>query len=1258
MNQTSQAGLVELEAAEREIWREAIEIYNRDCPNHPISLIDHRNGQSAQPPDNIEELVGVAKDLCEQLYAVQNASAKRRAITSALQEIRQYAPILDVFSQGAPSAVSVCWGTIRIVLEVTSRGLSFGQELLNNICAVARRVLTIRQQLQYLIINKQSRDSIVQLYAILLSYATRIARICKSSRWNRVLRGLSSKLPSIYKDFCSLANEVEAQVSTQSAQSLEQLRLVELAHHTQLLLNLDDTKKMLGNGIASVRSDLGFQHDLDARDQQLSKWLTTDLIPHSAPPATAKGTCTWVYEHPKYCAWISSTRTKALCVRGPRGSGKSSLSHAMARSAAEAGQLVIHVSVLPVGTFSQTPASNLVVSLLALISEHRTIRTDKNFLKIRDILIGVQMYGSRTAVAVPTKTLMEKLQSIIALVPPLLLIIDGLDQLKSTADCHQEDYCRQEDSANELVALISGIPTKSSVSLITLTRPRDWISQSMDEVMELDITNDIANNDIAILVGEAARLFPRLEVVKHAIIATIQAKGSGDFNYARMLLSQIQQCRSPANQGRILETSPAGLEAMFRELSAKKVTSLSLEDRAHRSKILYLVAGAQQPLAPCQINSALMLDPARNVEPPGEQQFDPSGAIADLCEPFIIVSDGKVYFQDESAREYVLKFEVTTDDANTFLLDVCLTKLIEQKYMELDCCTHMLEDNLLDPRGTSAPNPPNTTGDPGLYDHATLHWHEYAQQLQYLPSELWEKLRTFLFRNAFVSWAENLYILLGRGGLDPHLQRLVAVAEWYKRSPDVSKPELPIGNLFLQPYRDVSAMLGRRDDRPELQFLPLIRVNGYLNNGGRTRADFEEALQYAQRVVDGFTKYLGPRNRNTLNARLVYYQGILALRRPDEAAVGYQDVLKLQKELLDEDDIDIYVTTRWIGICYQLLTRFDESRAMLEEALAGFKRKQGARSKAVLAVSMGLANTFDCAGNIGKASAAYGDIYDKWVTVNGTSNLFSAWILTSFGSALRKQEQYDRAEELLFEAFATRLRLLTIENDTTVDSGLHLVVLYREKRMRDRALAFLAQIQESQAFELTFERLCQREHLRALLAFDNGEYEEPRNALTRLVMLSTGENREQNNRELLWVRLNLADAARHHHDDHSIPSLFTELVVSTDAEFSADSDCPPDHFGVSPPSPSSEDAVWLDNPRHLEIAEQALRLTRDARPKEARRLLESEKLKWVRDKDFWLFGGGPKADTDTVRYRAPRHVDTDQCACQLGGTGLDNITSP
>ncbi|KAK5465111.1 hypothetical protein LTS15_001674 [Exophiala xenobiotica] len=999
---------------------------------------------------------------------------------------------------------------------------------------------------------------------------------------------------------------------------------------------------MLGASFASVRNDLALLQDVDAQSPlqvadhgpyptkcSSSNWKGDMLLDLSAPNIPR----------------VSSDRTKALWIRGAPGSGKSSLSHAMARSAAEAGQCVIHAAVLPAGTFTQTPASNLVVSLLAQLYEHPTIRKSASHARIREILISVQLYGSRTAVATPTKTLMEKLRSIVALVPPLLLVIDGLDQLKNTADRNQED------SAIEMVALLSEIPRKDSFSLIVMTRPRDWIHQSLDQMEELDITNDITNADIAILVNERAQLYPRLEDIKSDIVATVQAKGSGDFNYANLLLHQLEQSRSPANQKRILESSPTGLEAMFRDLSEKKVASLGLRDQAHRSKILCLVAGAQQPLSTGQVNSALALDLARNLEPPGEEWFDPEGAIADLGEPFIIVSDGKVYFQHESAREYVLRFLVTTNDANVFLLNICLTKMIEDKYMDLEYCIHVLESNLLIPTSTSPPTAPTSPGDPGLYDHATLHWHEYAIQLQYLPSELWEKLLVFLFQIAFVPWAENLFILLGRGGLDPHLQRLVAVAEWYKRLPDTSKPDLPIKGLFLHPYRDVSARLEDRVDRPELQLLPLIRMSGYLNNGGRTKADFEEALQYARRIVHGFTKYLGPRNRNTLSARLAYYQQLLGLRQPDVALAGYQEVLDIQKEIFDEDDLGIYVTMQWIGICYRLLAKLDDSRTMLEQAVAGFKRKQGARSKAVLAVTMGLANTIEIAGDIGEASEFYGDIYDKWVTVNGTSNLFAAWILTSFGSALRKQEQYDRAEELLFESFAARLRLLSLRNDTTVDSGLHLVVLYRQKGQRDSALAFLREIQESQAFEVTFERLCQREHVRALLAFDNGEYEGPRNALTQLVMLSTGENREQNNRELMWVRLNLADAARDHGDDDSILSLFTELVVSTDMDVPTYPNSATEPPSFLPSSTSPDDSVWLDTPRQLRIAEKALRLVRDKHWEEAQELLASERLKWARDKDFWFFGGGPRTDTDDVKYRLPRMLDTQQQACELGETG-------
>lgn len=93
--------------------------YNSESAAHPIKLV--YAGSSSCPteiPRSAERLIQVAKHECNQLYTIQNRSARRRAITSALLEIRQYAPIFDVFTQGAPSAVSICWGTIRVILEV------------------------------------------------------------------------------------------------------------------------------------------------------------------------------------------------------------------------------------------------------------------------------------------------------------------------------------------------------------------------------------------------------------------------------------------------------------------------------------------------------------------------------------------------------------------------------------------------------------------------------------------------------------------------------------------------------------------------------------------------------------------------------------------------------------------------------------------------------------------------------------------------------------------------------------------------------------------------------------------------------------------------------------------------------------------------------------------------------------------------------------------------------------------------------------
>jgi hypothetical protein len=54
-------------------------------------------------------------------------------------------------------------------------------------------------------------------------------------------------------------------------------------------------------------------------------------------------------------------------------------------------------------------------------------------------------------------------------------------------------------------------------------------------------------------------------------------------------------------------------------------------------------------------------------------------------------------------------------------------------------------------------------------------------------------------------------------------------------------------------------------------------------------------------------------------------------------------------------------------------------------------------------------------------------------------------------------------------------------------------------------------------------------------------------------------------------------------------------------------------------------------PVELMIAEKALRLIRQIKPKEAQDLLKKNGLRWVREEDFWMLSGAPAADTGWMK---------------------------
>lgn len=815
-------------------------------------------------------------------------------------------------------------------------------------------------------------------------------------------------------------------------------------------------------------------------------------------------------------------------------------------------------------------------------------------------------------------------QSLIRLLPKLVLIVDDLHLLI----CDDNDpEGRPTANVRSLLLWLTEISHQPKTSVLIFSCHRRWLQNSLNWDERIQISADMTNTDIAIVVQQWLETHPEWKKVAGCIESMILEKADGNFEWLSLVLEELgaARIRSAADLRRSLSQMPRALHEVYMQKSAIKLQTLSEGEKISRERILQIMAATDQPMHIDCINEGSSFDPLQHVFVNDDRFLTPAQAIQEICEPFLEVEEGFVHFRHESARQCVINEVVNITDANSFLLDICLSKLIEAPFRQLGYCARLLENNLLIQMSNHCPKSA-FAGESGLYTHATLHWHEYAIALRELTQVLWDKLCTLLNSNAFVSWSENLYILKQRNGLNAQFSVGTTIADWYTNLRDEDKPDIGIDNYLIAPYESVSNQLLHDEALSTLHFLALIRPGSYLNLSGRTDADFEKALNFKKRVAEGFGENLGPRDRNTLLARRTYDQELQGFDRHDEALEDYLDILKIQREDVGEDVIDIYETLQWIGVAYQAMTNFDLSRNALHQAVEGYRRIKGDATFAYLIVTMFLGFTVEAQGDLEEAARLYGEIYNKWIPSNGDSNPFAAAILTANGSLLRKQGEFARAQDYLFEAFGTRIRLFSITNKLTVDSGLQLAVLYRQNGEFEPAEGFLKQVRDSQAIETSFERKCQVLHIEALLAFDTGGYEQPRNTLMELILQSVGDQRDRNNRELLWARLNLAEALRAHGQSEEAPNLFDEIVTSIESSSRRSS-----FSGWSNISHPSQE-VLIDTPRDLEIAERALRLVRDGSADVAAELLAAENLRWVRKKDFWIISGGPKVDTDSMRF--------------------------
>ena len=189
-------------------------------------------------------------------------------------------------------------------------------------------------------------------------------------------------------------------------------------------------------------------------------------------------------------------------------------------------------------------------------------------------------------------------------------------------------------------------------------------------------------------------------------------------------------------------------------------------------------------------------------------------------------------------------------------------------------------------------------------------------------------------------------------------------------------------------------------------------------------------------------------------------------------------------------------------------------------------------------------------------------------------------------------------------------------------TGFQLAVVYREMDRPEEPQTLLDLMSEENTLQNEFERFCQFEQLRALLAFDSRAYSAAHDRLKSLLCHATARGRDANNRDLLWVRLTLPDMLRKHHKSDEVAALFDDIVRP------AIEDTESDQSLIEEP----------DSPHQLAITEEALRHVRLASFVVADRLLGENGLELVRKQDFWILFGGQVTDTAALKgaYEAHR----------------------
>ncbi|KAK5082747.1 hypothetical protein LTR05_006627 [Lithohypha guttulata] len=736
--------------------------------------------------------------------------------------------------------------------------------------------------------------------------------------------------------------------------------------------------------------------------------------------------------------------------------------------------------------------------------------------------------------------------------------------------------------------------------------------------LDLETCVEERRQDLEIFVRHAVRRQMDVEPEQHptwlqTIVHNTLAHSQDSFLHAKLLVDLFHD-RSTLRE--ILEViSRAGrcynayYEQILQSSDAKLRDSLSRIER--RQNILRLLAVAQEPLTLKQINEFLAAKDDVLMSNEDDFVLNIAKEVEELCGSFVtIASSHRVTFFHATAKDFFVKrFWAAGDEANLYLARKCLYVLSQPSYRHPDTAAKLLRQHLM-PRELKSAKLDDDSPSPA-YRYAALYFYRHVTTLSSPPSDLMSRLGRFLQGTEFVTWSEFTFEFKPQNGFGTQIDAQSSLSKWSATLPPADQRDIQMDQYFVTAHILLSSILGDDSNNGVLQYLPRMRLGDFLNAAGQSMKDLEDAYKQKQIVFNGLSALLPEKDPFLLQAKASLLQEYFWQKRYSEALHKLRRLYELQKEV-DGISPDARFVTAWmIAAALIALGQYTEAETIISETLEQVRELYTEKYRFFNTLLLLDGTRLERVNDLVKAAATYSAALETMTEISGPDNTFVYVVRTALGAVQRKQGDYVLAEENLLKGWGGRQITSNISVNACLDAALQLAALYRDKGDTAECLKLLDSVHRSTVFEDDFERNCQLVHIRNVARFEEGEYATAKHSLIELVNSATGKDRERNNRELLWVRIDLADVMRQHGDEAGEAlMLFSELVIP-----------------ITPTEIQDEPEM----PAQLEIAERALRLVRNAQFAESEDLLQREGLRWLRPADFYfLIQGGPALDTSVI----------------------------